>query len=469
MKSTQLYSDLVKYLKHEPTADQDAALMLLSSFLLSNDIREAFVLRGYAGTGKTTLMSALPTVLRKYNRKIKFLAPTGRAAKVLSYYTKRQAFTIHKHIYNPQSAKGKIKFILKNNEASNTLFVIDEASMIGEDLGIAKGQSLLSDLIEFVRQGVNCHLLFVGDVAQLPPVGERVSTALSKQRLEMSYDLEVHQFELKEVVRQASDSGILANATYLREQLPLAPLDQMTLKRTADVIKMEQAYELEEFLSETFLSKNADAVILCRSNKRANQFNGQIRTRILGLDGEIEAGEMLMSVKNNYHWVDAKSAAGFIANGDLLKLKRIKTVEEKYGYKFAHAEVELVDYPEMPPTEAVLWLDCLHVDAASMPYSEQEKLYQKVMEEEGKEGHSFKRLMKLRTNPYLNAIQVKYAYAVTCHKAQGGQWANVFIEKGYVPNGMDLEYLRWLYTAFTRASSKVFLIGFGDEYFENNG
>ena len=467
MKQSEVYSDLKKSLKHDPTEDQDHALQLLSSFILERDIRKAFVLRGYAGTGKTTLMSTLPKVLLKYNRKVKFLAPTGRAAKVLSLSTKRRAYTIHKHIYTPTTKGGKMNFVLKENEASNTLFVIDEASMIGEDLGITRGQSLLEDLISFVQDGVACNLLFVGDIAQLPPVGERVSAALSKAKLEAGYNLEVTQFELKQVVRQAQDSGILANATYLRNLLPKAPYEHLSLQRKEDFLKLEAAYELEDFLTDSFLHHRDDSVILTRTNKRSNQFNQDIRSRILQHEGELAAGEILMAVKNNYHWLDAKSQAGFIANGDLMEVKRIVKTEEKYGYKFATVEVAFLDYPGMPDTELIIWLDALHVDAASLPYKETEKLYQQVSEEEGgKGGHAYKRLMKIRNHPYLNAVQVKYAYAVTCHKAQGGQWKRVFIEKGYLPNSdLDLEYLRWLYTAFTRASEQIYLIGFGDEFF----
>ncbi len=467
MREESLYQDLKKSLIHEPTEGQDLALQILAPFCLSRKGGEAFVLRGYAGTGKTTLMSTLAKVLPNYQRKLVFLAPTGRAAKVLSSYTKRKAFTIHKHIYTPVSSGGKIVFRLKENGASNTIFVVDEASMIGEDLATGRSNQLLQDLISFVREGINCRLLFVGDIAQLPPVGEKVSAALSAQRLRQYYNLEVGQYELVEVVRQADQSGILHNATYLREKLPEAPFQSLELEEGADFIRIREGHELQDHLEQAYYENSRETVLLCRSNKRANQFNQEIRTRIKGLDGEIQGGEILMAVKNNYHWVEAKSPAGFIANGDLLEVLQIFDTEEKYGFRFANIRAQLVDYPEMPEVEMKIWLDALHIDAASMPYEASQKLFGEVQSAYQATKKGYKKLMQIRKDPYLNALQVKYAYAVTCHKAQGGQWEHVFIERGYIPsNELDLEYLRWLYTGITRATKKVYMIGFTDGFFK---
>jgi ATP-dependent exoDNAse (exonuclease V) alpha subunit len=467
---TNLQGDLLRNFPHQATAGQIQWVQNVAGFLLDRDPHQIFVLKGYAGTGKTSLLQTLMMSLRKYNRKAVLLAPTGRAAKVMSAYTKKKAYTIHKHIYYPKLKSGSLSFELQKNKASNTIYIVDEASMIGNQSDSAfGGNALLDDLIRFSDQGLNCKVLLIGDVAQLPPVGLSLSPALIPEELKLRYFKEVFHVELREVVRQAKSSGILKNATSIRQ---LLELDQDRFKPKfelyPDVVRIAEKQDLEDALNTAYSSQSIeDSVVVLRSNKRANVYNQQIRNRILWYEDEITSGDHLMVVKNNYFCLPKESKAGFIANGDQIVVKRIITTEERHGFRFAKAEVNLIDYPDEPEFETYLLLDCIYVDRPSMSYEDGNRLYKSIERDYAHIKTKYKRFQAIKTDPYFNALQVKFAYAITCHKAQGGQWKNVFIEQGYLPeDGVDKEYLRWLYTAFTRGVDTVYLIGFKPEFFD---
>lgn len=469
-KITDLQGDLLRNFPHQATAGQIQWIHQVAGFLLERDPHQLFVLKGYAGTGKTSLLKTLIPSLTKYNRKAVLLAPTGRAAKVMSAYTKRKAYTIHKHIYYPKLKSGSLSFELQKNKASNTIYIVDEASMIGNQTDSAfGGNALLDDLIRFADQGLNCKVLLIGDVAQLPPVGLSLSPALIPEELKLRYFKEVFHVELQEVVRQAESSGILKNATSLRRLLESND-DRFkpTFNLYPDVNRIVEKQDLEDALNTAYSSMSIeDSVVVLRSNKRANVYNQQIRNRILWYEDEITSGDHLMVVKNNYFCLPKESKAGFIANGDQIVVKRIITTEERHGFRFAKAEVNLIDYPDEPEFESYLLLDCIYVDRPSMSYEDGNRLYKSIERDYAHIKTKYKRFQAIKTDPYFNALQVKFAYAITCHKAQGGQWKNVFIEQGYLPEDtVDKEYLRWLYTAFTRAVNTVYLIGFKPDFFD---
>ena len=469
-KITDLQGDLLRNFPHQATAGQIQWIHQVAGFLLERDPHQMFVLKGYAGTGKTSLLQSLIPSLTKYNRKAVLLAPTGRAAKVMSAYTKRKAYTIHKHIYYPKLKSGSLSFELQKNKASNTIYIVDEASMIGNQTDSAfGGNALLDDLIRFADQGLNCKVLLIGDVAQLPPVGLSLSPALIPEELKLRYFKEVFHVELQEVVRQAESSGILKNATSLRRLLESND-DRFkpTFNLYPDVNRIVEKQDLEDALNTAYSSMSIeDSVVVLRSNKRANVYNQQIRNRILWYEDEITSGDHLMVVKNNYFCLPKESKAGFIANGDQIVVKRIITTEERHGFRFAKAEVNLIDYPDEPEFESYLLLDCIYVDRPSMSYEDGNRLYKSIERDYAHIKTKYKRFQAIKTDPYFNALQVKFAYAITCHKAQGGQWKNVFIEQGYLPEDtVDKEYLRWLYTAFTRAVNTVYLIGFKPDFFD---
>ena len=469
-KITDLQGDLLRNFPHQATAGQIQWIHQVAGFLLERDPHQMFVLKGYAGTGKTSLLQTLIPSLTKYNRKAVLLAPTGRAAKVMSAYTKRKAYTIHKHIYYPKLKSGSLSFELQKNKASNTIYIVDEASMIGNQTDSAfGGNALLDDLIRFADQGLNCKVLLIGDVAQLPPVGLSLSPALIPEELKLRYFKEVFHVELQEVVRQAESSGILKNATSLRRLLESND-DRFkpTFNLYPDVNRIVEKQDLEDALNTAYSSMSIeDSVVVLRSNKRANVYNQQIRNRILWYEDEITSGDHLMVVKNNYFCLPKESKAGFIANGDQIVVKRIITTEERHGFRFAKAEVNLIDYPDEPEFESYLLLDCIYVDRPSMSYEDGNRLYKSIERDYAHIKTKYKRFQAIKTDPYFNALQVKFAYAITCHKAQGGQWKNVFIEQGYLPEDtVDKEYLRWLYTAFTRAVNTVYLIGFKPDFFD---
>ncbi|MCB0453161.1 MAG: AAA family ATPase [Aequorivita sp.] len=471
MNVSEFYGFLKNDFPHNATAKQDIALQLLAKFVLSTNKNETFLLKGYAGTGKTTIVGSLVKNLSKVKKRSVLLAPTGRAAKVISNYSGKQAFTIHKKIYFPKVEKGAVSFTLQENKHRDTIFIVDEASMIpdiNQESKLFGNGSLLDDLMQYVYSGNNCKLLLIGDSAQLPPVHLSISPALDARVLENQYSREVMLLELDEVVRQQKDSGILENATRIRECLDdeLYEAFKFSGAYFPDIIRPIDGQEIMDAINDSYSSLgNEDTVIIVRSNKRANLYNQSIRERILFQESELSAGDYLMVVKNNYFWVDNASEAGFIANGDIIEVLEIFAFRELYGFRFAEVKIRMVDYPNMKPLETVLLLDTLTSESPSLTYDESNRLYQEVMKDYTSEKSKYKKFLAVKNNKYFNSLQVKFSYAITCHKSQGGQWKTVFVEQPYLPNGIDKEYLRWLYTALTRAQEKLYLIGFKDEFF----
>lgn len=466
------YTVLQQKFPHQPTLKQEIALQKLASFILSNKKDAVFLLKGFAGTGKTTLVGTLVNSLWQTTMKSVLMAPTGRAAKVMSNYSNTQAFTIHRKIYFPKKQSGGgVQFILAPNKHRNTIFIVDEASMIPDrpaDSKLFENGSLLDDLLMFVYSGHNCKLILIGDTAQLPPVHLNLSPALDADQLELNYDKQVTRLELDEVVRQAEDSGILVNATTLREQLQSNFFDafQFNVHPFKDIVRLTDGNEVQEAIDTSYaINGKEETAFIVRSNKRANLYNENIRQRILFLENEIAVGDFMMVVKNNYFWLEPKSEAGFIANGDILEILEIFAIKELYSFKFAEVKVQLVDYPNMKPFETVLLLDTIEAITPSLSYEDGNRLYQNVMEDYSGETSKYKKFLGVKSNKYFNALQVKFSYAITCHKSQGGQWNTVFVEQPYMPNGVDKEYLRWLYTAITRAKNQLYLIGFKDDFF----
>ena len=448
-----------------PTSEQEMAMDKLSEFLLSDDDRKVFLLCGYAGTGKTSLISALVRTMEQLERRTVLLAPTGRAAKVFSSYSGKSAHTIHKCIYRQKSIMDSATFTLSENRAQNTLFIVDEASMISND-GSSGG--LLDDLIEFVYSGRGCSMLLLGDTAQLPPVGEAESPALTGSYLRSMF-LNVTSVELKQVMRQLDGSGILYNATMLRQRIEeddTYDLPGITLDGFSDICNVH-GEELIEAIESCYNKAGVDeTIILCRSNKRANVYNEGIRRRILYREEELSRGDMLMIVKNNYYWREQLGKEDktllekldFIANGDMAEIIRVHGTEEMYGFRFADVTLSLIDYEDCE-IDVKIMLDTLTSESPSLTREENECLFNAVWEDYPEIRSKRKRMEEIRKNPYYNALQVKYGYAVTCHKAQGGEWKRVFIDQGYISEDMiSPDYYRWLYTAFTRASEKLHLV-----------
>lgn len=442
-------------------------------FILSGDDRRVFLLCGYAGTGKTSLVAALVKTMEQLERRTVLLAPTGRAAKVFSSYSGRAAYTIHKWIYRQKSILNGSAFTLMENRAVNTLFIVDEASMIANEGASNFGSgALLDDLVEFVYSGRGCSLLLLGDTAQLPPVGEELSPALSSTYLRSMF-LNVSAVELTQVMRQLDGSGILQNATMLRHIIAGgggALLPQIKLKGFADICRV-QGEELIEAIESAYNSVGIDeTIILCRSNKRANIYNEGIRRRILYREEELNRGDVLMIVKNNYYWREELGKQDktilekidFIANGDTAEIVYVGSAEEMYGFRFADVTLSFTDYEDCE-LDVKIMLDTLTSESPSLTRNESETLFAAVWEDYPEIRSKRKRMEEVRKNPYYNALQVKYGYAVTCHKAQGGQWKRVFIDQGYVtPEMAGPDYYRWLYTAFTRASEKLYLVNWSD-------
>lgn len=464
-----------------PTKNQRKVIGELTDFTFSIPkafgTKHTFVLKGYAGTGKTSIIGALVKTLPEFNFTPVLLAPTGRAAKVLSNYSNQPAYTIHKMIYQIRSGgDGFTRFSIKENKFENALFLVDEASMIGDGAGLASAgwgetKSLLDDLLSYVYSGRNCKLILIGDVAQLPPVGMEISPALDEDFLFQAYHLNLKFFELNEVVRQAKSSGILKLATSVRDKITAKnyQLPLLVMKDSfKDVFKIS-GVELEDALSDSYSKYGEEnCMVICRSNKRANLFNLQIRARIKWLEEEIASGDFMMVVKNNYFWLDDSSKAGFIANGDIVEILRIKGQEEQYGFRFANVTVRMIDYPNEPDLEVKILLESILSESSSLPSARFRELYDAVSEEYGFEPNRKKRNELIRNNAYYQALQVKFANAVTCHKSQGGQWDVVFVEQGYLTEDMiNLEYLRWLYTALTRAKKELYLVNFNENFFEN--
>lgn len=463
----KLFQDNLDY---EATQGQKDLIELTSEFILKNEERCALLIKGYAGTGKTTILATLVKVLTELNIPTVLMAPTGRAAKVLSQYAETEASTIHKAIYRQKSAKDAMsQFVLGKNFHNNTVFIVDEASMIPdqstENVFFGSG-NLLKDLISFVYNDKNCKLILSGDTAQLPPVGMSLSNAMSAGILS-GYNLRVDEYELKEVVRQTLNSGILSNATTIRNVISDRKQEFPKIKtgRKIKDITCIKGGEVMDSLQEYYSRYGLEqTMVICRSNRIANKYNEMIRNRILAREEEVSSGDYLMVVKNNYHWLQSEGI-DFIANGDIVRVKRVKKFEELYGHHFATLDLALPDYSDLEFTAKVN-LDTLRLETASFANEEHLKLYHAVAEDYATEKTKSKIAEKVREDPYFNALQVKYAYAVTCHKAQGGQWPVVFVDQSYFKEDMlNTDYLRWLYTAFTRATEHLVLVNFHDNFF----
>ena len=471
LSRSELYGKLVQSFGFEPTDGQAIVMYHLSAFLLSQKENPTYILRGYAGTGKTTLVKTLVKTLPYIGMKYVLMAPTGRAAKVLSSYSGQNASTIHRRIYQTQSMPdGSFRMTRAENKFKNALFIVDEASMIGEQKEFG-GSSLLDDLLSYVFSGENCRLLLIGDTAQLPPVESQKSPALDCEYLKSEFPITAATFELTEVKRQALESGILYNATDIRQLLSQNlyeySLPLFHLKRFDDIQRIEPE-TFEEILHNVFANtSDNEAVIVCKSNKRANMFNQAIRGRILNIEGEIATGDKLMVVKNNYYWTEGNDAMSFIANGDMAEIRKIKHFDEMYGFRFADVELSFTDYPEAPNVEAKILLDTLNSNSASLTEEENKRLFSAIEEDYLDIPNRRERYKEMKKNPWFNALQVKFAYALTCHKTQGGQWNAVFIDSSLnQKETLEVEDLRWLYTALTRAQVRVYFVNFKEEFFE---
>jgi len=456
----------------QPTDKQDVVLLQLSEFIYDSKPNSLYLLKGYAGTGKTSIIGTIVSNLWQAKKSAVLLAPTGRAAKVISNYSKKEAFTIHKKIYFPKKEKGGgVKFVMQQNKHRNTIFIVDEASMIPDipaDSKLFENGSLLDDLMQYVYSGYKCKLLLIGDKAQLPPVKSELSPALDAIKLDLNYNKQVTTIELDEVVRQEQDSGILENATELRAVLETTFYDsfKFDVKPYKDIVRLIDGHEIMDAINDSYSNDGyEETAIIVRSNKRANLYNQQIRNRILFNESELSAGDYLMVVKNNYFWIKPTTEAGFIANGDIIEVQEIFSIKELYGFRFAEVKAKMVDYPRMRAFETVLLLDTISAESASLTYEESNRLYQEVAKDYVNEASNYKRFLGIKNNKYFNALQVKFSYAITCHKSQGGQWNTIFVEQPYLPNGPDRDYIRWLYTAVTRAKEKLYLIGFKDDSF----
>jgi len=472
LEPLDFYRILVEKFPFEPTPSQHMALKELARFTLSKNKEILFLLKGYAGTGKTTLIGSLVKNVWRAKKKTVLLAPTGRAAKVMANYSGTQALTIHKKIYFPKKQSGgAVQFVLAPNKHRDTIFIVDEASMIPDapsDAKLFENGALLDDLMFYVYSGHGCKLVLIGDTAQLPPVKLDISPALDEDKLTMNYDKEVVKVVLDEVMRQTESSGILHNATQLREQLRTAFFEsvQFQLNPFQDIVRLIDGHEIQEAINGAYTDfGKEDTVIIVRSNKRANLYNENIRSRILFLEHQIATGDYMMVVKNNYFWLRPNTEAGFIANGDIIKVLELFGIKELYGFTFAEVKVQMVDYPDQKPFETVLLLDTITANSPSLSYEDGNRLYQEVSKDYAHEKSKYKRFLGVKNNRYFNALQVKFSYAITCHKSQGGQWGRVFIEQPYLPNGIDRDYLRWLYTAMTRAKHTLYLIGFKNDFF----
>lgn len=463
-QSEEFLSTFHSLFPHDPTSEQEELMRELTSFLVATESPACFILKGYAGTGKTSVLGTAIQVLKQFKAKTVLMAPTGRAAKVLAGRAKMTASTIHKRIYFIGSGPdGSMRMQLAPNKGKDLIFIVDEASMIGDysvnsDGGVSR--NLLEDLLEYVYQGTNCKLILIGDEGQLPPVGSDVSPALDPKYLNVHFPKVTFTFfGLTQVVRQAQESGILMNATRIREGQRSHQLPVIDLTNFSDV-RAIQGDELVESIEGSMGKFGADEVmVVTRSNKRANLYNQHIRNRILYMEDELCGGDLLMVVKNNYYWLDPLSVAGFIANGELMKVHRIRKIEEVYGVRFVHLEVSMIDYPELDRFETIAFMVTLTMEQPNLDRTFLKTLFFEIEKDYMHERNKQKRYQEVMKSPYFNALQIKFAYAVTCHKAQGGQWSAVYIDHGYLgEEPLDLEFLRWLYTAFTRASEQLYTV-----------
>ena len=472
MVNTYLGQQIKTNFPYKPTFEQENVVKILANFLFCRKMDVLFLLKGYAGTGKTSLIGALVKTMDQLEQKCILMAPTGRAAKVFSHYAGHPAYTIHKKIYRQKSFSNEVdNFSINDNLHQHTLFIVDEASMIAND-GLSGSMfgtgRLLDDLIQYVYSGQGCRLMLIGDTAQLPPVGEEESPALSADALK-GYGLEVYEGMLTEVVRQLHDSGILWNATELRRYI--AEEDYFTLPPIRvegfPDIKVVPGNELIETINDCYEQVGMDeTIVVCRSNKRANIYNKGIRNTILYREEELESGDLLMVAKNNYFWTEGCKEIDFIANGDIAEVRWVRREREMYGFRFADVTLRFSDYNDME-LEATVLLDTLHTESPALPKEMNDKLFYAVLEDYADITIKRERMKKMKSDPYYNGLQVKYAYAVTCHKAQGGQWKRVFLDQGYMTEDMlSPDYFRWLYTAFTRATETLYLVNWPKEQTE---
>ncbi len=449
----------------EFTSDQDAALRAFYSFF--NDVhgRKVWQLSGFAGTGKSSMVSALVKTLKQEKIGFKLLAPTGRAAKVLSNFAGYPASTIHKQIYFSGNELTNAKITPAKNLFKNTLFFVDESSMISNESEF-EGPNVLTDLMNYVFQGVNCHLIFIGDLGQLPPVGQEESIALNTEAFQAMFpSVKVFASQLMEVVRVQEHSAILKNATFIREQenyvLPfITEIDGQSTFRC-------EGNEFQEWIESSIDRVGVeDTIVLTLSNKRANQWNQEIRKRLFYREDVLEKGDLLMIVKNNYFWLDPSSVMGFIANGELARVERVRKVEQQYGFEFVHVDLSFVDYPEVPSITVLVHTASLTEESPSLKRDKLSQLFYAIEKDFSEERVKNKRYQKIMKSPYFNALQIKYAHAVTVHKAQGGQWKHVYIDYGFIPEEMQTKnYLRWLYTSVTRATEKLTFLNFPKDAF----
>ena len=470
MRDTIIYNQLCKNLGNIPTDDQSDALKKLAGYICDNNNDVIFLMTGYAGTGKTSVISSVVKTLDILRMRSVLLAPTGRAAKVLASYAGRQAFTIHKKIYRQKSSKdGLGSFTLDRNLHKDTFFIVDEASMVSNNSGDSSlfgSGRLLDDLIEYVYSGNECKLILVGDTAQLPPVGSNVSPALDPASLG-EYGFGLISCELKQVVRQSETSGVLMNATRVRLQVAEINLGHPAIDciNYKDTIRITGEELIDEISSAYGTCGMEGTIIVVNSNKQANRYNQGIRNRIFYREEEISPGDMVMVVKNNYFIIDEEEdGAGFIANGDIAEVKKIRKYEERYGFHFADMVLKFPDYNM--EIESKVILDVLHLDTPALPSEKNRELFQSVLADYLNIRTRRKQFEAVRSDPFFNALQIKFAYAVTCHKAQGGQWERVFIDQGmFNRNEITIEYLRWFYTALTRSTDRVYLVNFAEDFF----
>ena len=470
MLNTHISHQIYAKLSFDATNNQKKIIEKLSVWLSDDDYSRIFLLNGYAGTGKTTIIAAFVAALKELGIKPILLAPTGRAAKVLTRYSNLTAYTIHKKIYREKSISDyQSKFSLDYNREHDAVFIVDEASMLSTNSSdsLFGSGNLLDDLVQYVRQGKRCRLMLVGDDAQLPPVGDDLSPALQPSELLPYGDVEYATMD--EVVRQSQDSGILFNATMLRCMLENNIYEIPHFDLTFKDFRQVQGGELLEELQDCYDSFGRDeTIVITRSNKRANRYNEGIRRHNLSAEEEIESGDMLMIVKNNYHYTeqDKDSPMSFVANGDVARLKRIRRFEEFYGFRFIDATLQFPDYNDYEMQVKIL-LDTLTSESPSLTREQSNQLFIEVEKDYAEITSKSKRYKAIRENPHFNAMQIKFAYAVTCHKAQGGQWKAVFVDRClFGDEPMTRDMLRWLYTAITRATERVYLVNFDERFFE---
>jgi exodeoxyribonuclease-5 len=468
----QFLKQYFQFFKHEPTQEQEQLIRKLTSFYFDQNASKLFIINGYAGTGKTTILSSFVKTLFAQKRKTVLMAPTGRAAKVIGEKSNAIAYTIHKKIYRKETVPGGgIQLVVAPNLHTNTLFIIDEASMIAnysmQNDGSISSRNLLSDVIQYVYNGKNCFAIFLGDNAQLPPVGSDFSPALNLEYMNEHYfNLSISYFELKNVLRQSENSDILLNATMLRSS-PDKAYPKFEIKNNRELIRITGG-DFQEALETAYDNYGREEVIvITRSNKSANIYNNEIRNRILWFEEQISTGDYLMVVKNNYHWLNDVAKGSFIANGEIVKVERLRDAEKMYDMEFIEAEISFPNQPELDQIPVKLMLDTLNIDEANLNRKKMKELFLKIENDYSWERNKKKRYERVMSDPYFNALQIKFAYAVTCHKSQGGQWSCAFVDQGYLTEEMlNRDYFRWMYTAFTRPTDKLYLMNFHDSFFD---